>query len=230
MTPIVPSQGIVIFGRPGSGKSSLAERLASDPAIALVRTGELLRGAVRRGDELGRRVEPSLRSGELVPDAIILEVLHDSLARLAGRRFLFDGFPRTLGQVSILQRVEADLGFVVDAYLEVAVSRAVAVERMSGRRVCPVCGATYHVAARPPRVAATCDRDGAALLRRPDDTPEVIERRQRVYEENTGPALEYYRAHAPAQFLSLDGERPERVVYAEACRVLGLAPSQAVTD
>jgi adenylate kinase len=222
MAPIAPFQCVDLFGRPGSGKSSLAERLAGDPAFALVRTGELLRAAVRRGDDLGRLVETSLRQGGLVPDAVILDLLRDSLAPLVGRRLLFDGFPRTLGQVFIQERLEAELGFVVDAYIEVAVSRAVAVERMSGRRVCPACGATYHVAARPPRVAGTCDRDGAALLRRPDDTPEVIEQRQRVYEQHTGPVLEYYRAHAPARIFVLNGELSEEDVSEEACRVLGI--------
>lgn len=222
MTPGAPQRGVALFGRPGSGKSSLAERLAADPAWALVRTGELLRQAVRRGDATGLRAEAALRRGDLVADSVIADLLRDAIPLLAGRRLLFDGFPRTLGQVAVLEGLEAEFGVAAGAYLEVAVGRAVAAERQGGRRVCPACGATYHVAARPPRVAGMCDRDGAALVRRPDDTPEVIERRQIAYEQQTGPVLEYYRAHAPEKVIVLDGERPEEVVAAEARRVLGL--------
>lgn len=222
MSTTVPASHVVIFGRPGSGKSSLAERLAADFGFTMVRTGELLREAVRRDDDLGRRVGTYLRRGDLVPDPLILDLLQASIPDTSGRRFLFDGFPRTLGQVPLLQRFEAELGFTIDVYLEVALSREAAVERMSGRLACPVCGATYHAVTRPPRVARVCDHDGAALERRRDDAPEVIEQRQRVYERHTGPVLDYYRAHAPAKVFVVNGALPIEAVYTGACRALGL--------
>ena len=211
---------VVVFGRPGSGKSTLAERLGADRGFTLVRTGELLRTAVRRKDYLGRRVEVHLASGDLVPDQLIFELLEQSLKAPATEKLLFDGFPRTMGQVPLLEGFEQKLGFRINRYIDVAVGHDEAVARMTGRRVCPTCGATYHVRSKPPKVAETCDRDGTRLERRPDDRPEVIEVRQRLYNAHALPILEYYQSHHPDLFRRVDGEQPFDAVYAETLRAL----------
>lgn len=222
MSTTVSPLHVVIFGRPGSGKSSLAERLAEEFGFQMVRTGEMLRDAVRRGGDLGRRVEDCLKGGDLVPDDLVFDLLRQTLNDAEGRSLLFDGFPRTLGQVPLLEQLERERNFSIAAYLEVAVSREAAVARMGGRRVCPVCGATYHLVNQPPRSPGVCDHDGAPLERRRDDAPEIIDQRQRVYERHIDPILEYYRTHAPASVRVVDGEQPFEAVYEAALRALGL--------
>ncbi len=224
MASPVPCEHVVIFGRPGSGKSSLAERLGAESGYHLVRTGEMLRVAIRRQDHLGKRVEIHLARGELVPDRLILELLEENLKAPGTSRLLFDGFPRTIGQVPLLEKFEDRLGFRVDGYLDVEVTREEAVSRMTGRRVCPTCGATYHLVTKPPRVPETCDNDGTRLERRPDDTTAVVEHRQQVYEEHALPILNHYRARCPELCRRVDGNKSPAVVYFETRKALGLEP------
>ena len=221
VVPPIPDH-VVIFGRPGSGKSSLAERLGAEFGYTLIRTGEMLREAIRRGDFLGKRVESHLAKGELVPDGLIFELLELNLKSPGAARSLFDGFPRTMGQVPLLEQFEARLRFRIGCYLEIAVSREAAVARMTGRRVCPKCGATYHLIAKPPKVPETCDRDGTRLERRRDDTTEVVEFRQQVYDEHAVPILEHYETKCPELCRKVNGDQPFEAVYAETKRALGV--------
>ncbi len=222
----VPPTHLVIFGRPGSGKSSLAERLGNDFGFDLVRTGELLRAAIRRKDFLGQRVEIHLASGNLVPDLLIFELLEQDLKAPGQKKLLFDGFPRTMGQVPLLEKFEKKLGFLIDAYLEIDVTREEAEARMTGRRVCPKCGATYHVRNKPPRVSEVCDLDGTRLESRKDDRPEIVAVRQEIYDEHAAPILEYYQEHDPEKVCKVDGAQPFDAVYEDACKAMGFPPGK----
>ncbi len=228
MVANVPPDHVVIFGRPGSGKSSLAERLGADFGYTLVRTGEMLRDAVRKGGFLGKRVENHLARGDLVPDRLIFELLEANFRGPGMTHLLFDGFPRTIGQVPLLDQFERRYGFQVGCYLEIDVSREEAVARMTGRRVCPTCGATYHLISKPPKVAEVCDKDGTRLERRPDDTTEVVEFRQQVYDDHAVPILRHYEQTSPNLCRHVNGNQPFAKVYAGTCEALGVAdPSPA---
>ncbi len=213
---------LVIFGRPGSGKSSLAERLGADFGYRLIRTGELLREAVRRQDSLGRQVESQLKAGQLVPDDLIGTLLETNLVAGNQERLIFDGFPRTLGQVAILERIEERCQLSIDAYVDIHLSLELAARRMTGRRVCPKCAATYHLINRPPRVAERCDHDGIMLISRTDDSAEVVAIRQQIYEQHSGPLLAHYRQTMGAKFQEIDGSGTFAEVYQSLCRHLGL--------
>ena len=214
---------VVLLGPPGSGKGTQAERAAERFHMDHVSTGDLLRRAVRDGTELGRRVKIILDAGELVPDDVMGEVVEDRLRRLeAGRGVLLDGFPRTRVQVDLLDRILERLGQRLHAAVLLAVPEAEILRRLSGRRICRGCGATYHVAHQPPRRAGRCDACAGPLAIRDDDREDVICRRLRLYEQETAPVVACYRDRSILRTVAADAPTDE-VAQRFQDEILGIA-------
>jgi len=180
---------MVFLGPPGVGKGTQAAELARELGLVHLSTGDLLRAAVAEGSELGRAADGHMRAGRLVPDELVVEILRERLRRSdAAAGYILDGFPRTLSQAETLGRFAR-----LDVVISLELDPKVLIERLTGRRLCPKCGSVYNLNTRPPRESGRCDRDRAELILRPDDRPEAVEVRLKVYEEQTAPLLDYYR-------------------------------------
>lgn len=185
---------LVFLGPAGSGKGTQAKRLEVDYRVTQISTGDLLRNAVREGTELGKKAEPLMREGRLVPDDLVIGLIEERLAKGdLGGGILFDGFPRTLPQARALDEALARHGRKIDKVISLEVPEAILVDRVTGRRSCPVCGTVYHVRARPPKVEGKCDVEGADLVQRSDDTAEKLEKRLEVFRTEIPKVKEYYR-------------------------------------
>ena len=180
----------ILLGAPGSGKGTVAGKVASENAnLKHVSSGDLLRGAVAKGTEAGIEAKGYMESGRLVPDALIARMIKDVVAETKGDvTMLLDGFPRNLAQAKILE----EMGAPVRSVVLVDVPDEVIHGRIAGRRTCPVCKAGYHVTALPPKVEGICDKCGAKLVVRKDDNPETVKDRLEVYHRETEPLIEYY--------------------------------------
>ncbi len=202
---------VIFLGPPGAGKGTQAARLAAHLGVPKISTGDMLRTAIAEGSPLGREAEPLLAKGNLAPDAVSTALVRERIA--AGdceRGFVLDGFPRTLPQAQQLESMTANgsRDFVV---FDFELPRAELVRRLSGRRWCPVCQATFHLESAPPRRAGVCDFDGTALEQRHDDDEVAIAERLRLYDARTVPVIEHYRART--RMLPIDGNRPKDVVF-----------------
>lgn len=164
---------LVLLGAPGAGKGTQAEALAASTGAAHVATGDLFRAEIAAGSELGRRAKSFIDAGKLVPDEVTIAMITERLARPdAAERVILDGFPRTVAQAEALDRAYAASGRRIAALL-LDVDREALIARLTGRRVCPLCGRSFHVANRPPRIEGVCDACGATLITRSDDAPET---------------------------------------------------------
>ncbi|MGD1098764.1 MAG: adenylate kinase [Thermoplasmata archaeon] len=179
---------IVFLGPPGAGKGTQAARIARDLGVPHLSTGDLLRAAVAARTPLGLEAEGHMSAGRLVPDDLVLRILHERLEQPDARvGYLLDGFPRNLAQAEALGKFSEVDGVVS---LDIAPDRLV--RRLSERRVCPKCQSVYNLSTKPPATAGMCDLDGTPLVHRPDDRPEAIATRLKVYAEQTAPLLDYY--------------------------------------
>ncbi len=185
---------IALLGAPGAGKGTQANAMQERWGLAHVASGDLLRDNVKNDTELGRKAKPYMEAGELVPDDLILDMMEERLARPdAQAGFVLDGFPRTLAQAEALDaRLEAK-GQQLDAVINLVVSEEEILRRLSGRLICPQCHAVYQAETMPPKQPGICDRCGAKLVQRSDESPEVVRKRLQVYEEQTAPLVDYYR-------------------------------------
>ena len=189
---------VILLGPPGVGKGTQAVRLAGSLHCAHVSTGDLLRAARRDGTELGARAQSFMDSGELVPDELILDLVSEHLDAIdSHRHILFDGFPRTMEQAVGLRTVLKDADRAVDVVVLFEAPDETLVKRLSGRRSCPDCGSVYNAHYRPPDLQGTCDRCGGDLVHREDDKPGTVQRRLRVYQEQTAPLISFYEGDKP---------------------------------
>ena len=198
---------VILFGPPGAGKGTQAQFIHEATGIPQISTGDMLRAAVNEGTPTGLRVRRVIDAGELVSDELIVELVRRRIEDPDCRAgFLFDGFPRTLGQAEALDREGIDVDFVI----EIVVADEDIVRRLTGRRVHPASGRTYHVEFNPPEVAGRDDLSGEELVHREDDRDEVVARRLAVYHERTAPIIAHYRGLAAAsavRCVEVDGAR-----------------------
>jgi adenylate kinase len=213
---------LVLLGAPGVGKGTQAAEITRRVRLAHVSTGDLLRAAIRDGSPLGRKVAAIVERGELVPDALVGEVMEERLSRAdAADGFLLDGFPRTVAQADLLDRILAKRGQVLDRVISIEVPEPEIIDRLTGRRSCGQCGAVYHLRYNRPKFAGICDRCGSELKQRPDDSEAVIAERLRAYREQTAPLVARYQKIG--LLLSIDGRgRPDEVFGRIAAAVPGL--------
>jgi adenylate kinase len=185
---------IVLLGAPGAGKGTQAKLLQDHFKIPQISTGEMLRQAVQKGAALGKQAKEFMDRGELVPDAVILDLVDQRLSANDSRRgFLLDGFPRTVAQAEALETMLADRNLVLDGAVSLRVPTATLVARLSGRRTCRRCGTMYHVRFNPPKRDGVCERCGGELYQRDDDREETIEARMEVYERQSAPVYDHFR-------------------------------------
>ncbi|CAD5244352.1 adenylate kinase [Thermococcus camini] len=183
---------ILIFGPPGSGKSTHSRTITERYGLVYVSSGDMIRAEIERGSELGRELERYLARGELIPDTVVNTLVISRLRRNR-KNFIIDGYPRTAEQVLALEDYLYDHGMKIDVALEIFIEKEESIERISGRRICPKCGAVYHVKYRPPKVPGKCDVCGAELVQREDDRPEIVGNRYDLYIKNMGPIIKFYR-------------------------------------
>ncbi len=211
---------LVLLGPPGAGKGTQAKWLVERYGIPQLSTGDMLREAVARGTEVGRRAKAVMERGELVSDAIINAIVAERIGRAdCARGFVLDGFPRTIAQAEALDSMLAARGEKLDAVIEIRVEREALVERIAGRFACAKCGAGYHDRFKRPKVEGVCDRcGGTEFVRRKDDNAEAVRTRLEAYEAQTAPLLPYYRERGLLR--TVDGMLPIAEVTAAIGRVL----------
>ncbi|MGZ4177045.1 MAG: adenylate kinase [Solirubrobacteraceae bacterium] len=184
---------LILFGPPGAGKGTQAERLRKDFELPYIATGDMLRSNVKDQTALGKKAKEYMDAGDLVPDDLIVAMAADRLSQDdAQDGFILDGFPRTIDQADALDSQLSELGRRVTAALLIDVPDEELIRRLSGRRMCVKSGHNYHVEFDPPKHDGVCDQDGSRLVQREDDKPEVIENRLRVYHDKTKPLVDYY--------------------------------------
>ena len=180
---------IIFLGAPGAGKGTQAEIVSETYKIPAISTGAIIREAIKTGTEMGKAAKSYTEAGKLVPDEVVIGIIKERLAKDDCKNgFILDGFPRTVPQAEALDA----MGVEIDRVVSIEVSDEAIVERMSGRRVCSKCGASYHVVAVPPKVEGVCDVCGGELVVRKDDKPETVQNRLAVYHRETEPLKDFY--------------------------------------
>ena len=211
---------IIMLGAPGAGKGTQAKKIADKYGIPHISTGDIFRANIKNGTELGKKAKAYMDQGLLVPDDLTLELIMDRFREpdCAGG-YVLDGFPRTIPQAEALTRALEANGDSIDYAVNVEVPDENIVSRMSGRRACLSCGATYHIVHIPTKVEGICDRCGEKLVLRDDDKPETVQKRLDVYHSQTQPLIEYYDGQG--KLAEVDGTAPMEDVFEAIVGILG---------
>jgi adenylate kinase len=210
----------IMFGAPGAGKGTQAKFINADYGIPQISPGDILRDNVKRGTELGLMAKKHMESGGLVPDDVIIEMMKERVKSSdCEKGFILDGFPRTIAQADALKGILSSLGKKIDSVLEIDVAEEEIVNRLSGRRYCPACSALYHVEFSPPKASGKCDKCLGELKIRPDDQPETVRNRMKVYRSETLVLGDYYARLGLLRKIS--GEGTPEDIYARIRNVLG---------
>jgi len=201
------------MGLPGAGKGTQAEMIKEKYHIPHISTGDMFRLAIKEGTELGKQAKQYMDEGALVPDEVTSGIVEERLAMDdCNEGFLLDGFPRTIPQAEALDEITKKLGKEINYVIHVDVPEDKLVARLTGRRVCPTCGVTYHVENNPPKQAGVCDKDGTPLIQRDDDTEETVQKRLTVNIEQTKPLLDFYEQKGV--LVTVDGDKDIAEVFA----------------
>ena len=210
----------ILLGPPGAGKGTQAVRIVEKYGIPHISTGDIFRDNIKRQTELGKKAQEYMNKGELVPDDLVIEIATDRLLRDDCKKgFLLDGFPRTVYQAEKLDEFMQAHDGKIDHVINLEVEDDLLIFRLTGRRVCKQCGASFHVVNIPPKVEGICDKCGGELVQRADDTEETVKNRIAVYKEQTMPLIDYYTK--ADNISTLDGAAPLDECFAEIVKVLG---------
>lgn len=210
---------IVMLGAPGAGKGTQAKRLASRYGIPHISTGDIFRANIKNGTELGKKAKVYMDQGLLVPDDLVVDLVIDRFKEPdCEKGYVLDGFPRTIPQAKALDKALEREKDGLEYAIDVAVPDENIIRRMSGRRACLACGATYHVVTIPPKKEGICDYCGAELVLREDDKPETVEKRLKVYHEQTQPLIDYYQGKGILR--SVDGTKDMDEVFDEIVAIV----------
>lgn len=211
---------VIMLGAPGAGKGTQAKRIADRYGVPHISTGDIFRANMKNGTELGMEAKKYMDAGQLVPDELTVKILLDRVAQDDCKNgYVLDGFPRTIPQAEVLDKALAELGDHVDYAIDVDVPDENIVRRMSGRRACTGCGATYHIEHVPPKAEGICDRCGETLVLRDDDKPETVQNRLKVYHDQTQPLISYYTNKGILR--TVDGTKDMEDVFAAITEILG---------
>lgn len=211
---------IIMLGAPGAGKGTQAKKIAAKYAIPHISTGDIFRANIKNNTELGQKAKTYMDKGELVPDELVVDLIMDRFKEAdCANGYVLDGFPRTIPQAEALDKALSANGESVDYAINVEVPDENIINRMSGRRACVGCGATYHIQFNPTKVEGICDACGEKLILRDDDKPETVKNRLSVYHEQTQPLIEYYSGKGV--LIEVDGTQPMDDVFAAIVKILG---------
>lgn len=211
---------IMLFGAPGAGKGTQAKFLIEKYGIPQISTGDILRAAIKDGTPMGMEAKKYMDMGKLVPDSTIIGIIKDRLSEPDCKKgFILDGFPRTIPQAEALEKLMKEMNIKLDKVISLNVPDDLILERITGRQVCPKCGASYHIKFNPPKVAGICDYTGEKLITRKDDNAETVGKRLKEYHSQTAPLFDFYKDRGV--LVEVDGTQEVPKITQEIFKILG---------